>query len=503
MQVKYSFWVLLFSMALSLGACKNKNLNPTFNLVFAGTVNGEPLECGRIYEEIGQSKSSIEVRDVRFYVHDIEFIQADGSVTPLTLKKDDEFQLSYTKPDGTEGGLALVDFTNTDSEMCSLRGTKTIHTTVSGRAPQAEYTAVRFKVGVPQELNHVDGSVSAPPLNAYGMQWTWTSGYRHMKIDVKATTNDKTKEAYYFHPGAQGCESTTGTVKGPYKCTMNFAPEFELELNPETQAVELDLARFYAQDDLNRGRGCMFVRNIPDMQDGPNPGAAAGLANGCDEMFAAVGLALPDETMEPNAAMSTVTQTAFRTIDWSEDVGPDVSRARVSELDPKDPYGWPHPDYPRDSSLDISARSSTNGTKSHKPGDLRYGSNCMQCHQQSGPGFGKFVVAGTIYSEDGSPWTDGGYVEIGTADEGFARRPDLSLAEKLENWDMKFTLSVDANGQFYSTTIPEINYQEQTYFARILDQDKTLKMVMPIAPSGSCNHCHSTGFQIRMPAGNE
>lgn len=502
MQTKQLVLVLIV-LLLTQASCKSDAKDPTFNLAFVGNVATEPLECGRIYEGIGKSNSSVELRDVRFFIHDIELIQANGEATPLSLKQDDEFQLRYTKTDGSIGGLALIDFTGTDSEFCSLRGTSSTHTTINGRAPQAEYTRVRFKIGVPEQLNHVDGSVSPAPLNAYGMQWTWTSGYRHMKIDVKATTGDKIKPAYYFHPGAQGCESTTGSAAGPYLCSMNVAPEFELELNPETQAVEFDLARFYAQDDLNLGRGCMFVRNIPDMQDGANPGASAGMANGCKEMFAAIGLNLPDTPEEAAVELETVTQTAFRTIDFGGDIGPDATRAKVEQLDPKDPFGWPHPDYQRSASLDMNAISATGLDKSHGPGDARYGSNCMKCHQENGPGFGKYVVGGTVYTEEGLPWFEGGFIEIGTADEGFARRPDLSLEEKLDNWELKLTVAIDAHGQFYATSSPEIDYHEQTYFARVLDADNNLKMVMPIAPSGSCNHCHSTGFQIRMPSGDE
>ena len=123
----------------------------------------------------------------------------------------------------------------------------------------------------------------------------------------------------------------------------------------------------------------------------------------------------------------------------------------------------------------------------------------MKCHQINGPGKGQYIIGGTVYDQDGKTWTDGGFIEVVTAERGYPRRPDIPLAEKLDNFEVKYRLPVDAYGQFYATSVPELDYQKESYFVRILNTNETLKMVMPIAPSGACNHCHSTGFQIKIP----
>ncbi len=195
------------------------------------------------------------------------------------------------------------------------------------------------------------------------MQWTWASGYRHMKVDVKATTGDKVKEAYYFHPGSQGCESSTGDIAGPYACSMPLLSTIELDLAVGSQAVEFDLARFYASDDLNRGNGCMFVRNLSDFQDGDEVEP-----NGCDEMFGAIGLTLP---AEEGGAAGTTTQTAFRVVDFTGTAGEAPSYPDVSTLDESNPAGWPHPDYERSADLEIASTSTAGADDSHAPGDPR------------------------------------------------------------------------------------------------------------------------------------
>tara|TARA_Y100001968_G_scaffold276646_1_gene271060 strand:+ start:4491 stop:5993 length:1503 start_codon:yes stop_codon:yes gene_type:complete len=469
--------------------------NPSFTIPFVANVNGVALECGQVYEGLGASASSIDVRDVRFYIHDVQLLTEEGTAVELLLDNDNDFQLQYSRADGSTGAVALLDFTDTSSETCAIRGTSATRGFIVGTAPEGAYSGVRFKVGVPQEINHVDGAVSEAPLNAYGMQWTWASGYRHMKIDVKATTGDKVKEAYYFHPGSQGCESSSGDIAGPYACSMPLLSTIELDMNIDNQAVEFDLARFYASDDLNRGNGCMFVRNLSDFQDGEDVEP-----NGCSEMFGAIGLTLPETE---GGAAGTTTQSAFRVVDFSGTPGEAPPYPDVSTLDVNNPSGWPHPDYERPTDLDVAAVSVSGGTSSHPPGDPRYGANCMQCHQSNGPGEGQYVAAGTIYNSAGEPWVEGGTIELGTAEQAIRFGPPIPLEEKLVGWELKLALPIDAHGQWYATAVPDINYQVENYYARVLDAEGELKMVMAIAPGGGCNHCHSTGFEVLMPSGEE
>ena len=465
-----------------------------FVIPFTATINGEPVECGRSYEGVGSSSSSVEVRDVRFYVHDVQLVTADGDRVPLQLDEDHQFQKSYTRADGSESGIALLDFTDTSSELCADRGTSDLHTFISGHAPEGDYTGVEFTVGVPEEENHVNGAVSDAPLNAYGMQWTWASGYRHMKLEVQATTGDKVKDKYYFHPGSQGCESTNGEVSGPYACSMPLLATVTMDLSLDAEAIEFDLGRFYAADDLDRGRGCMFVRNLSDMQDGEEVDP-----NGCSEMFAAIGIELPEFDGEgtPTTDAGQTSQTAFRAIPFDGEPGEPADFPDVQQLDRTDPQGWPHPDYERDPGLDLETMSGADLSFSHAPGDARYGANCMKCHQSHGPGPGQFVIGGTVYDAEGGTYREGGMIELGL---GEGNRFAQTVEEKITNWEPKFQLPIDANGQFYATAVPELDYGVENYMAKVYDAAGQLKLAMSISPHGACNHCHSTGFQIRLGA---
>lgn len=466
---------------------------------FLASVNGERLECGKLYDGLGVMRSAIELRDFRFYVHDLELIDAGGKGTPVRIDDDGEFQMRYSKPDGSEGGLALIDFATEDSELCSERGTEATHTYVAGRAPAGKYEKLAFTIGVPQELNHVHGAASQAPLNAYGMQWSWASGYRHMKLDVRTTTEGTVNETYYFHPGATGCRSDSGAISGNFTCDNAMTVRVTMPFTPGKEAVEADVARLYANSDLSHGRGCMGTSTLGDDTNPTIP-----VKTGCAQIWETLGLRLPSalankpETLGKCSSATKecrknedcgsgaecvgyvaavkasrpelVQQTVFANIAHNAEISPQGERPEVSKLADDSPAGWPHPDYERDPELEESDMSIRNGTRSHEPGDERFGSNCLRCHQEFGPGSGQYALGGTVLKADGAPFSAGGVVQLGT---GIANRngPTLHpIADRIRNFEALVEVPIDRYGQFFATAdqLPELDYGKRNYLARIV-----------------------------------
>jgi uncharacterized repeat protein (TIGR04052 family) len=487
---------------------------------FLGTVDEQPVRCGQRYTGVGVSRSEIELRDFRIYVHDVALIDAAGKATPVTLDDDAAFQMRYRKADGSEGGLALLDFTNADTDLCAHLATAATHTLVSGTAPKGDYERIAFTIGVPEELNHLNGASSPAPLNAYGMQWTWASGYRHVKIDVQASTGTKTKEAYYFHPGAAGCTSDSGDISGPYVCENPLTSRVELPFRQASQAIQADLGRFFAAVDLASGLGCMGTATLLDFA-GDGPGVQP--KTGCAEMWASLGLALPSaltstpETLgrcattattscradtdcpsgesctgyvaaKPAEAPRALQQTMFSAVAYDRELAGSSLRPAVDALSVESPFGWPHPDYTRDAELEVSDVSTARGTRSHPPDDARYGANCTSCHEDGGPGPGRYAVAGTIWAPGDGVYTEGGVVQIGT---GVANRfgPTVHpIADKIRNFQPLFELPIDGYGQFFATAdqAPLLDFAKQGYFARIIGTRGTCKTDLGrVVPDGA------------------
>ena len=487
------------STPMPLGDGEQRYLIP-----FTASVNELPLSCGVEYEEVGVSRSAVEVRDFRFYVYDVQLIDTEGQAVPLKLDEGNGFQLRYERSDGSEGGLALLDFTDVDSEACADRGTEDINTLISGVAPEGDYQRVVFTLGVPPELNHINGAISQAPLNTYGMQWTWASGYRYVKVDVKATTGEIIKDKYYFHPGAQGCVSDNGEISGQYDCENPLTSPIELDFEAShlesRQAIQADLGRLLAANDLSVGRGCMGARTLSDPAV---DGFGVEPSDGCPELYSAVGIRLPSvvasqpEVMgqcsqdpsiscvsssdcmgemcfgyQPAAVAEpaeSIAQTLFTTVEFNEAIS-DMNSLTLDDLSTREPLGWPHPDFERNEALNTSAISEGGATRSHSPEDPRYGANCMKCHQQQGPGLSQFVIGGTIYTADDGVYSDGGYVEVGTGvGNRFGPRAH-PIADKIKNWTPLFRVPIDAHGQFYASAdeAEGIDYNQNNYFARIV-----------------------------------
>ena len=439
---------------------------------FAVTVNGEDVRCGNTYEGVGVSRSDIEIKDLRFYVHDVHLVRGDGSMEPFVLEDDGLWQ---------SRGVALLDFAGTESEACADRGTAAVRTGIRGVRPDGEFTGIAFKVGVPPELNHLNSPSMEPPFNQPGMWWSWKSGFRHMKVDLVATTGEVVKERFTFHSGANSC--TADQVAGPYTCKSELTPAVDLSFS-EGQAVELDLARLLGDLDLSIGRGCMGTSSLTDPNDPPGK-----TSDTCGIISATLGLVIDDQS-----GKVVPPQVAFRSVAAAA-VGKLADPADVDFNDVTDPAVWPRRDYQRNPGLDGEARSMEGLTDSHPPGDARYGANCLSCHQDNGPGQGKYILGGTLQWEDGAPYDGGGVVELGTGEGRFGAPLDV----KLKNFIALDAFAIDANGQFYGTSSDTLDYSNADYQARVVDRNGVVRSAMAPKKVGACNTCHNGSFTIRIP----
>ena len=53
---------------------------------FEALVGDAPARCGGTYDGVGTTGTQLTVGDLRFYVHDVRFVTADGGEVPLALR---------------------------------------------------------------------------------------------------------------------------------------------------------------------------------------------------------------------------------------------------------------------------------------------------------------------------------------------------------------------------------------------------------------------------------
>lgn len=258
---------------------------------FAAMVGPENFACGKSYNNIGITKSTIIPSDFRFYVSQVELIDNKGNAVPLKLDQDEVWQYE---------DVALLDFEDGTGQC--RNGNSGIHTSVSGTVPQGHYTGVRFTLGIPFKTNHGDPTIAPSPLNFTAMFWAWQSGYKFVKIDmatsgqpqelkVPANTTMKQKldtlnkfiasgapikksppkaAGFSIHLGSTDCASLSFTTppdeqcKNPNRITIEF-PVFDTDKN----VIVADLAVLLADTNVDvnaadTAPGCMSAQDDAD-----------------------------------------------------------------------------------------------------------------------------------------------------------------------------------------------------------------------------------------------
>lgn len=262
---------------LALAACGDDEQE--FSIRFAPTFGAAAFSCAAPVDGVGVGASRVEVRDFRMYVTGVALVTADGGRVPLALTDDGRWQ---------RDGVALLDFED-DSGTCNT-GSPEVNFEVRGTAPAGDYSGLVFTVGLPEEDNHLDAATAPAPLNAQGMWWSWSGGYKYMRIDLRPTT----QEDYFFHLGATAC---AGSVATGFECQYGNRPEIVLDgFDPAASEVVVDAAAIFAGVDVDRK---------PDMMSDTLPGCMAFPGDPeCVPMLASLGLQyLADE---PAAAAQTV-----------------------------------------------------------------------------------------------------------------------------------------------------------------------------------------------------
>jgi uncharacterized repeat protein (TIGR04052 family) len=137
----------------------------------------------------------VVVRDLQFYVHDVALRGADGRWRELKLANGGRWQSNR---------VALIDLAGSAGAERSAA----LHGALAEGANQ-RYSAVRFTVGVPFDLNHANPLTAAAPLDRGELFWSWQLGYKFLRADL----TDGERE-WSFHLGSTGCVSAS-SVRPP------------------------------------------------------------------------------------------------------------------------------------------------------------------------------------------------------------------------------------------------------------------------------------------------
>ncbi len=144
--------VLAAAAVVALGSA----LAVPVELKVALMVGDKPLVMGQTYTN--PAGNTYEVNLLRFYITQVALVKRDGS----EVRAD---------------GLHLVEFSPTTPQELAV---------MKMNVPAGEYAGIRFSIGVPRELNHLDVVHQKAPLGMdSGMYWSWNPGYIFYRFEGK------------------------------------------------------------------------------------------------------------------------------------------------------------------------------------------------------------------------------------------------------------------------------------------------------------------------------
>jgi uncharacterized repeat protein (TIGR04052 family) len=269
MRKPFVFGLLCAAFALGCGSSSDEGSSQDVSLSFAAVVGDAEFECGGTYEGLGSDSTTLTLEDFRFYVQDVELKNAEGDWVPVDLE-DNQFQID---------NVALLDFEN----GCGEVGNVDLNDQVVGVVPTGEYDGLRFKMGLPFELNHGDASTAPGVLGITALFWNWRGGYKFIRIDSGSIMNNPS--VWRMHLGSTGCGMTDDLTTPPeQECTSPNRVDVELDaFDPETNTIIADFAALVAGAPLSTvaegtPAGCMSEPNNTD----------------CGPLFANLGLPFGD-----------------------------------------------------------------------------------------------------------------------------------------------------------------------------------------------------------------
>ena len=239
----------LLLAAAGLTACTD-SAEPAepFALRFAAVADGREVGCTDDLGGFGPSGTDhVGLNDLRFYVSNVKFLDADGAAVELTLDSDD-FQYA-----SADGAVALIDLTSNTEGSCNTsavdfaEGTARTHAALTGKTQLARVDRISFDVGVPQRvmkttIANTTAEGAPSPLNE--MYWSWNSGYRHFVMNFAVTNGAGDTGAGYVHVGSIGCAPDDGSkaLSDRESCTFVNTPTVSLtgfDLATNTVAIDL------------------------------------------------------------------------------------------------------------------------------------------------------------------------------------------------------------------------------------------------------------------------
>ncbi|WDE06188.1 metallo-mystery pair system four-Cys motif protein [Thalassomonas viridans] len=243
-----------FSVFFSLAACDKK---PPPAIAVKPVYQQQLLGCNEFFSHGGESW---RYRQLQFFISDVQVTtQAGGG--ELNTASGQEKHAWQTLPllenRFQSNQLALLGESCADNQP----GQGNWQLQPDPAFDLSGVTRIRFSLGVPFALNHLNPLTQASPLNVPSMFWVWRTGHKFLRLEMASD-----RDNWLFHLGSTGCAAPSPVRAPAQECRQPNRFQFEFALNGDKPELVLDLSALLTQVALTQDTSCQSAQDNPHCQ---------------------------------------------------------------------------------------------------------------------------------------------------------------------------------------------------------------------------------------------
>jgi len=239
--------VLLGSMGLIMSGCLKQD--DSTKIAFTPMYENTALNCQTDFLHVDTEYAnetddkSWQYQQLQFFIHSVEVKTSQNDWQPWLMKTN-----SYQS-----ANVALL------GEICNeLKKQSNWELELIPLAESENITDIRFTLGVPFSLNHLNPLTQASPLNVSSMFWGWRGGHKFMRIELASKNDD-----WLFHLGSTGCKALSPVRAPKAECLQPNRIIVSLPFTNENSNIDINLAVLFNELELTRKNSC---QSSPDKE---------------------------------------------------------------------------------------------------------------------------------------------------------------------------------------------------------------------------------------------
>ncbi|AOW76769.1 hypothetical protein A3Q34_07835 [Colwellia sp. PAMC 20917] len=230
----------IFGLSVTLLSGCFQNESP-ITLTFQPVYKQVTLNCashfnGNNEQLLGAASKNWQYQQLQFFIHDVE----------VNTKKNGWQPWSMTTNAHQAENVALL------GEVCNEEGEQDYWQLELTPLNEASViTDIRFTLGVPFALNHLNPLTQPSPLNEASMFWGWQGGHKFMRAELASPDDD-----WLFHLGSTGCKALSPVRSPKSECLYPNRVVVSLPFTSLITTIEFDLSALITDITLTRANSC-------------------------------------------------------------------------------------------------------------------------------------------------------------------------------------------------------------------------------------------------------